>query len=273
MQDRKKDDNRISRVRRIIWAKFGSPALLISGGVILALSILLESPAMAFAGLGLFFWGAILAYVRTEEYVKNAVSQAVVSPLFATLDHIIREFKLEGKAIYLPPKYPKDPETYLAFIPRKNGGMPPSPEQVQVIEEELFKDNSNGILLQPPGAGLSMLMEKTLGTSFTKQDLPFIQHNLPALFVDNLELAQDFRMEIRDDKIFVQIRNPFQKELLARNGNASNVSEVLGWTVSSAIACALAKAAGRMVVIDSQYASREFREIRIEYSMLKEMER
>jgi hypothetical protein len=272
MQDQQEKTYQISRAHRVAWARYGLAALLVVGVIILAMSVLFESPAMSFVGLGLVFMGGILAYVRADDYVKTVVSQAVAGPMFVTLDRIIRESNLKGKAIYLPPRFPKDPETYLVYIPRADGEMPPSPEQVRARDEELLrKDDSMGVVLQPPGAGLSMLMEKTLKTSFAKQSLAFLERNLPRLFIDSLELAQDLRMEIRENKILVVIRNPFRIEPVAKDSKIT-VYDVLGWTISSAIACALAKASGRMVVIDSQQAKRSFQEIRIEYSLLKEME-
>ncbi len=254
--------------RRTLRARLGVVALFIGSGFVLATSFFLESSTLAFAGLGFFFLGGILAYIRTDEYVKGDISQAAVTPLLCTIDQIFRELDYNEKAMYLAPKYLKEPEDYLAYVPKTKRMMPPSPEEIQSKEGKLFVSNSDGILVQPPGAGLAVLMERTLGTNFMKQDLLFLQHNLPTLFIENLELAQDFRMEISEDTVIVHIGNFFHKELLGGNERSSRLDSVLGWPISSAIACALAKATGRLVVIQSQFATNDLRTIRIEYSVL-----
>ncbi len=266
-----REQNGISRSRtkrRAIWTRLEAAALFVGSGFVLAASFVLESSTLAFAGLGLFFLGGILAYIRTEEYVKGDISQAAVTPLLCTIDQIFRELDYNEKAMYLAPKYLKEPEAYLAYIPKTKGMMLPSPEEVQLQEGKLFVSNPDGILVQPPGAGLAVLMERTLGTSFMKQDLSYLQHNLPTLFIENLELAQDFRMEISENTVVVHIGNFFHKELLGGNERSSRLDSLLGWSISSAIACALAKATGRLVVIQGQAATNDLRTIRIEYTVL-----
>ncbi len=268
MEREQKGISRSRTERRTIWAKLEAAALFIGSGLVLATSFVLESSTLAFAGLGLFFLGGILAYIRTEEYVKGDISQAAVTPLLCTIDQILRELDYKEKAMYLAPKYLKEPQAYLAYIPKTKRMMPPSLEEIQLQGGKLFVSNPDGILMQPPGAGLVALMERTLGTSFMKQDLPYLQHNLPTLFIENLELAQDFRMEILENTVVVNIENFFHRELLGGNEGSSRLDNVLGWSISSAIACALAKATGRLIVIQSQFATDDLRTIRIEYSIL-----
>jgi hypothetical protein len=85
--------------------------LLTLGLISIAFSINLESSVLAFIGLGLTFWGALTLYITTEKYVKEILLNSTLLPRLANMDKILTELGYHGKAVYLPPKYLKDPET------------------------------------------------------------------------------------------------------------------------------------------------------------------
>jgi hypothetical protein len=127
----------------------------ITGAIALFTSIIYTSPILTFICLGLLFWGIILAYVRTEEYVKKALLDATVASQVATLNEIIQDMECEGNALYLPPKYFTDPEVNKVYIPKQRGAILPIPEQthkqdpkflIEVVEEP------QGLILTPAGA-------------------------------------------------------------------------------------------------------------------------
>jgi amino acid permease len=47
--------------------------LIILGALSLAISITYESQTLAFIGLGLLFWGAILLFIQPEKYIKKVL--------------------------------------------------------------------------------------------------------------------------------------------------------------------------------------------------------
>ena len=70
--------NKISLTKAIIWAFFSI------GAIALLTSLVYVSSILAFIGLGLIFWGAILLYIQPEQYAKKAILDATVIPVSYT---------------------------------------------------------------------------------------------------------------------------------------------------------------------------------------------
>lgn len=258
------------RKRKISLTKATGWTMLGFGAAALIASIVYVSQILAFIGLGLIFWGAILTYIQTEEYIKENLLDTTVLSSLVTLNQIMKELDYKGKAVYLPPKYLRDPEANKAYIPKQKEGKLPLPEQIQEQETRLFIENPQGILLTPLGAELSKLFEKMLETSFTRIDLQYLQQNMPKLFIEDLEIAQDFQMETEKNKVYVKIENSAYKNITKAAMNLSNLYNSLGCPVSSAIACALAKATGKPITIENQQTSGDGKNMEIEYRLLEE---
>jgi hypothetical protein len=191
-------------------AKLTYSTLIATGTVALAISIIYTSSVLAFIGLGLVFWGITFAYIRTEEYVKKALLTATMPPQITNLNKIMQGMECEGNAIYLPPKYFRNPETSKAYVPKRKGTKLPTLENTQEQDSQFFInliENLPAVLLTPPGAELTKLFEKTIKTDFAKIDLQYLQRNMPKLLIEELEICQDFEMEIENNTIRVKIEN------------------------------------------------------------------
>ena len=103
--------DKTSVLHKITPTKLVSWFLLALGLIALAFSIIYTSSILAFIGLGLTFWGALTLYITTEKYVKEILLNSTLLPRLANMDKILTELGYHGKAVYLPPKYLKDPET------------------------------------------------------------------------------------------------------------------------------------------------------------------
>ena len=260
------------KVVKISPAKLTYSTLITTGTIALFTSIISTSSILAFIGLGLIFWGIIFAYIRTEEYTKKVLLDATASQQMATLNQIIQELEYKGNAIYLPPKYLKDPEANKAYISKQKETNLPAPEQIQKQETRFFIENPPGILLTPPGAGLARLFEKTFKTNFTRVDLQHLQQNMPKLFIEDLEIAKNFEMDTQNNKIRVKIENSVYKALNIETEKPSSIYSTLGSPLSSAIACVLAKSTGKPIIIEKQETSKDGRDVTIEYRILDEEE-
>jgi hypothetical protein len=241
------------------------------GSAALMTSIVYVSSILAFIGLGLIFWGALLLYIQPEEYTKKTLLDAAVIPPLSTLNQIIQELDYKGKAIYLPPKYLKDPEESKVYIPKQKEGQLPTPEHVLKQESHLFFENPQGILLTPPGAQLSNLFEKRLDTSFAKTDLKYVTQNLPKLLVEDLEIAENIEIETNNNKIKIRITNSTFKEAHKEN-NKFYMYPYIGCPLSSAIACALTKATGKPITIEKIETSEDCKIIESTYLILGKTE-
>ncbi|MDI6691056.1 MAG: hypothetical protein QME50_04195, partial [Candidatus Bathyarchaeota archaeon] len=226
------------------------------------------SSILAFIGLGLTFWGALLLYITPTRYVKLDLLNAIAPSTLANIEKMLTNSKLNEKGIYLPPKYLRDFESSLVFIPSKNNKTLPRPEEID--EEKIYSKNPEGIFLTPPGLALSKLFEKELGTSFTKTDLNYIQNNLPKLLIEDMEIAENVEVEIKDNLITVEIANHIFSEICQETRKFPKTHETIGCTLSSAIACALAKATGKLITIENEEQSQDGKTTKIQYLILKD---
>jgi hypothetical protein len=255
---------------RIDPANLTGSILITTGAIAIFTSVIYSWSILAFIGLGLLFWGITFTYVRTEEYARKILLDTTASSQQATLNQIISELQYEGDVIYLPPKYFSDPETNKAYIPEQKNTPLPRPEQIQRQEQDFVIEKPPGVLFTPPGAELSKLFERTLETSFAKVDLQYLQQNLPKLFIEDLEIAQNLEMETEANKIRIQIENSVYKAPNTETEQAASIYSRLGSPLSSAIACAVAKATGKPIIMEREQNSNDGRDVTIEYRILDE---
>jgi hypothetical protein len=111
MQTPEKTSTRTNTKHKIDLTKATSWTLLGVGVAALIISIIYASSILTFIGLGLLFWGAILLYIRDQEYTRKVLLDASVLPSLTTINQLVQKLNYKGNAVYLPPKYLKDPET------------------------------------------------------------------------------------------------------------------------------------------------------------------
>jgi hypothetical protein len=249
--------------------------MLILGTIALVASSISTSTILAFLGLGLAFWGAILLYIRPEEYTKKVLLEAALSPSLTTLNEMMQEIAYKGDVTYLPPKYFADPETTKIYISKHKDTSLPTPEQVQKYENQPVARTPRGMLLTPPGIQLSKLLEKSLGTSFIKIDLKNLQQNLPKLFIENLEIAENLEILAEDDMtksttIHAKIIKPFHTDTFKEAEKPSRLTGSIGDPICSAIAIAITKATGKPVRIMNLKSSEDGNTIEASYEIIEE---
>ena len=237
--------------------------LLLLGATALASSILYESSILAFIGLGLAFWGALLLFIKPTRYVKSSLLDPTALSALTTIDRLITDLNYEGKGIYLPPKYLK---SGIVFIPSEKAITIPPVEEV--AEGKVFLKNPKGICLTPPGLGLANLFEKELGTDFAKVDLNYLQNNLPKLFIEGLEIAKDLEISMEDDIIHIKIIGSIYKDLCNEVRKLTNVCNSLGCPLCSSIACALTRCTGKPVIVENNQLSADGKVIEAYYRTL-----
>lgn len=249
--------------------------MLLLGTISLIASIGYNSSVLAFIGLGLVFWGAVLLYIRPEEYTKKVLLEAALSPSLTTLNQMIRELGYKGDATYLPPKYFANPETTKVYISKHKHRSLPTPEQTQKYENQPIARTTQGMLLTPPGIQLSKLLEKSLGTTFIRTDLKNLQQNLPRLFIENLEIAENLEIRAEDDMtksttIHAKITKPFYADTFKEAEEPSQLTGSIGGPICSAIAIAITKATGKPVRITDTKSSEDGNTIEASYEIIEE---
>lgn len=261
-------------------------ALLLLGAVSLTVSISYDSSILAFIGLGLIFWGALLLYIKPEQNVSKTLLEATLSPSLTTLNEMIRDLGYRGDATYLPPSYFVNPETTKIYIARyKNAGLP-TPELIQPYENQIVTRATTGLLITPPGIQLSRLMEESLGTAFIKTSLEDLEQKLPKIVVEDLEIAENLEIqkesnptdtkenpavpsiETRNITIHAKITKPIYRSTLENAEDSSQTASTIGSPVCSAIAIAIAKATGKPVRITKTGSSEDGNAIDVAYEII-----
>ena len=258
------------RVVKVIPSKLLSSVLIVLGSVTLLFSIVISSSILALIGLGLLFFGIIFTYFSSEEHVKKVLFDATVSSQYATVKSIIERVQFQGDAVYLPPKYLSNPEAPEVFISKHGRWSLPRFERSLSGSQDFSVSRVDGLRFTPPGAELTKLFEKTLGTNFISVDLQYLQQNLPKLFVEELELAQNLEIKIEDDKIKVDIQGSVCSIPDVAIADPLGLKSTVGSPVSSAIACALSKATNKPLVIEKEQVSKDGKDVTIEFRTIEE---
>jgi hypothetical protein len=239
--------------------------IMISAGFFeLLFSTFFASSNLAFLGLGLIFFGAVLGYIRTEGYTQKVLLDSTVLSQVVGSNEIKQKLGYNGWAIYLPPKYFRDPDVQKVYVTKQRDTSLPTPEQVR--DPNFLLNDVNGILFTPSGAELARLFERTIEMNFLGADFGYLQRNLPKVFVD-LEIARNIVLKNEGSSIKVTIEDcrfvtPFESQL------SSEGLSVQDSPIVSAIACALAKATGQPLIITTERVSPNGRNVTIEYYLL-----
>lgn len=248
----------LEELRSKVWSYRKMPtrlagyAVTIIGAAILGGSMIFSSTVWAMVGLPLVFWGILLFFLKPTSLVRADLLDSSSYSLHENIERLISEFGLRGKGIYLPPQHLEDMKSGLVYIPKKDEIYVPTSKEIKEAENRIFLKNPDGVFLVPSGVALTNLYEKELGTNFAKVDLEYLMRNLPKVFVEALEIAEDFELHIEGDTVHVCVIGLIYDDFLDGSRKHSDVCGSYGCPLCSSIACALARTSGKPVVIDEQ---------------------
>ncbi len=256
----------------VIPPRLLSSILILLGAIALFIAVVYTSSVLALIGLGLLFFGVTFTFVRSDEYVKKILLKTAVSSQQATLEHIFKELQYEGKTVYLPPKYFSDPKVCKAFISEQKSGQLPILQQTQENEQSFLMEKPAGVLFAPIGAELSSLFEATLGKDLSKVDLEYLRQNMPKLFVEDLEMAGEFEIEVKGEKIRVKMHDSVFATSDVDAEKSLREYSMLNSLLGSAIACILAKTTNKLILIENEQTSGNGKDVIIEYRVINDEE-
>jgi hypothetical protein len=255
-----------SRKKRL--AQILTGCLVGLGVLLVVISIFYTSSFLAILGTSIIFWGAILVYITPTKHVPLALlNVATISPT-TNIERILAEANLTEQGLYLPPRFIQDPESSIVFIPEHPGQ--PLPKLEDIEEEKLFPNRRNSVFITPPGLALSKLFEKEIKISFTKVDLNFVQQKLSKLLVKDMELVDTAELQIQNDIITIVLTGNVLNEICQETKKLTKTHKQVGCLLSSAIACVLAKASGKVITIYEDEQSPDGKTTRIKYKIIGE---
>lgn len=249
-------------------------AFLIPGVVALIFSILKEYQILAFIGLSLTFWGALFLFIKPIKYVRGNLLESTAASTYLTVDRITKDLKFKGKSYYIPP-YPKD-----VYLPEHLKGLkemivfisadtePGMPSIEEMARSKFLLENPNGICISPPGLGILDQIEKELKKDLTKMDLETLIEVLPPIIAENLNLAKEIEIKNEEKSVYVRIEDSIYKSLYSREQNLKSIHS-LGCPLASAIACAIAKATGKITTIKKNRISPDTQTIEFWYNFVE----
>lgn len=213
-----------------------------------------------------FFWGAIFLYITPTKNVPIELLYAEAEVTVSNIERIINELNLSLFGIYLPPKNLSNLTSNLVMIPKNLQSVLPSPK---AITNNLFTIEKDGILIAPPGATLCNLFERELNSPFTKMDLKELQRKFPKLLVENMELAENVEIQIKENVILFTIAGSDLFEICRITESQPKTHKLVGCLLSSSIACALAKTVGKPVIKRNETYNDGNKKMSIEYLILE----
>jgi hypothetical protein len=214
------------------------------GGLSLVTSVVLTSTVLAFIGLGLTFWGALLLFIRPRYYVRTDLMDSTALSSLKAIDRVITGLGYSEKGIYISVS---NPEKAVVFVPSRPLNEIPKPEQ---IEKQTFVKNPEGITIVPPGMALANLFERELGVKFTDWSLEKMIERLPKLLIEDLEMVQDCTIRAEGDRVSFKFVESVFSEFCGVLKESTRVCSSLGCPMCSAMACVLAQVTHRPVRFD-----------------------
>jgi hypothetical protein len=214
------------------------------GGLSLILSVVFTSTVLAFIGLGLTFWGALLLFIRPRHYVRTDLMGSTALSSLKTIDRVITGLGYNEKGIYIPVG---NPEKAVVFVSSQPLEEIPKPSE---IENQTFVKNPEGITIVPPGMALANLFEKELGVKFNEWSLEKMAERLPKMLIEDLEMVQDCTVRIDGDRVSFKFVESVFSEFCGQLKGTTKVCSSLGCPMCSAMACILAQVTHRPVKFD-----------------------
>jgi hypothetical protein len=218
---------------------------MISIGVLsLAIAVIVSSTVLAFIGLGLTFWGALLLFIRPQRYIRSELLDSSALSSFRTIDRVMTDLGYYEKGIYIPGG---NPERVVVFVPAEPFGRIPS---IKEVEGQTFINDPKGLAMVPPGLTLANLIEERLGTDLRKISLETLRERLPKLLIEDLEIAQEFEMQVNGAEVRSKFGESIYSDFCHKISSSTRVCAGLGCPMCSAMACVLAMSTGKPVSLE-----------------------
>jgi hypothetical protein len=256
-------------LRTQVWKDRKAPsrvtgyALLGTGALCLLLSVVLTSTIIVLIGPGLTFWGALLLFIRPQNYVRSDVADSTALSSLKTIDRVMADLGYTEKGVYMAAE---TPEKAVVFIPAEPLTRVP---RLQEIEKQTFTTDPKGITMVPPGLTLANLIERELGVEFRGCDLKTLSKRLPKLLIEGLEMVKDFEMQVDGNNVRFKIVESVYSDFCKQLRESTMVCSSLGCPICSALACVIAMASGKPVSFEKDAFSADGRTIESFYRILE----
>jgi len=207
------------------------------GIILLAISIVHTNNISTFIGLALTFWGALLLYIKPNQYTRIEVLNSSINSLYENIQELISDLGYEGEPKYISTVTLGSFKKVYLYIPEHEESTMLTEEQL--INNIIFYKEPPSIKILPPGLELAKLIELELKTHFSSINIEYLNNNLHKAIVEGLEMAKIFQMENDENKVQITIKDSIFNETILRNMNKKTLNKI-GDPLISALGCILA---------------------------------
>lgn len=221
---------------------------IILGLVSFGVSALFRTLTIAGLGLGIFLIGILMAYLPLLPSIPTELIGEALMPAMNNLEAFLRSFELTTAATYLPPKDDLAPPS--VFIPLSGQGTLSEADRLAstgflVTSEE---NHVNGVLIEPPGAGLLAMLERESSQNFSNLPFADLEDALRSGIVEVLELASSVHLSFENSRGQFQLKGDVLWKVNERLAKETPiVCERIGCPICSLAACVMAKSSHRNV--------------------------
>jgi hypothetical protein len=227
-----------------------------AGVLLLAFSVFMDLQVAAFIGLGLTFWGAVLALTRNGRYVESSLLDYTARTNYSTIDRMLNDLKYSGNGYYIPaypqdvalPEYLKNLKEPVVYISERFDGKPSIDE---LVSGKFISAQTRGVFITPPGAGIMAQVERQLKLDLSKISLAELAELLPKTLTETFNLAKNAAMTLSPNGATFKATGILYESFYNPDSKPKSVA-LLGCPVVSAVASALAKTSGKTIVIKEQ---------------------
>jgi len=256
------------QLKENLWKAKGRPSrlsavlMLTVGAIALMTAVVYSTTVVAFIGLALIFWGALLLQIRPSGYLKaDLLDPTALSPIMIT-DQLLSQLGYSGRGIYMR----DDKQETVVFVPAADGGELPSSSQ---LGKTTFLESPKGVVLTPLGRSLAYFLEGELGGKTTIRELASLQARLGRLLIENLEIARDFEMNLEAGRVLIRFEDSMYATLCQELKENTRIWSTMGCPISSAMGCILTGSTQRPVAFEGESISEDGRIMEAKYRILQ----
>jgi hypothetical protein len=246
--------------------------LLGIGLLALLASVLLASTILTFIGLGLVFWGMLMFFVQTHNYVRSDLLSATALSALKTINKMIAGLNYQARSVYIPTD---GSDKALAFIPSPKitvGDAKTIKIPQGTFDQKTFLSDPEGLLVTPPGLALSNLVESKLGFNLKDCGVETLIRTLPKVLVEDLEVVRDVEIELTGDDVTFRLVDSVYANLCQEARDNSGGFAGLGCPMCSALACILTIATSKAVLLEEGRSIGDKKTIESSYQILSEQD-
>ena len=233
--------------------------LLLLGAISLTSAVVYAVAVLAFIGLGLTFWGALLLQVRPSGYLRAELLESTALSPILIVNQFLGKLGYAGKAVYMI----GENEETVVFIPAENGEEIPSPNQ---LGKNVFLDSPKGVILTPSGRSLAYLLQGELGGKSTMRDLA--GDRLAQVLTEHLDIMKGFEMHIEAGRVLARFEESVYADLCRDLKDSTSIWSTMGCPITSALACLLTGATMRAVAFEGETLSEDGRIMEARYHII-----